>query len=1122
LALAFRQRTQLSEAGPPSPYWVLARGGKDLVGSVYIPGQGGSKILSALGKTLRGKGVRKGVDQIFLVGDWNMSAQKALARIANWGITDQFQFKSIPFSGSSKTCHGHRRKTWSSIDYAIVGNRMDPKHMEMGQVTAVVDRSWELSDHWPVLTRLTQSNPVSSEEQAQMRRMIRSRLVEERQTIATSNRWEPLLWLMRKEQEQEREDVDKLANVLDETCWNLAQEIKAVKSGTVPPSSTTMALSKSTLTEIHNRRKQYQTWISCEEGQAEMTEKAKYLEQRKQTRGAVKKDLLKAWKASIFKGSEALRTNQSKTAWTWVQRAIGSPSRNSGGGGGGPKPVFGLDNQLKTTVTEIAEAWAGHYGALAADQTGHSRDSLYWRNMDTSSTSQRPSLSELDEELTWREVNKALWSLKSGKAAGSDGIVPEMVQAARGTNRKQSCPDTLMGKVMMEILTRIWMSGNIPSNWETAIVVSIPKKGDESNMDNYRGISLIPVVLKLLSTVVARRISQVAEKNGLLAKEQAGFRDREECMGQIIALYEIAKRRWLDGSKKTYVAFIDFKKAYDRVPQEALFHKMEQAGWVAEGRCMTFLRALYQGSKMSVRVNAETGARSPAVQLLRGLRQGCPLSPVLFDLFINDALCGMQGVDVPGKPKGLPLKCPGLLFADDLVLLANSTMELQLSLKRMEEWANRWEMEVGATKCGILCLHGSINDLGTDPGMWKLQGQIVPKLSNYTYLGWKITDDMGLDGGLEERARLGMAVVQSQNRFLCSKWIPSPLKQMVLRSILIPTLTYGGELTGMCRDRVQKLSKPLEIGLRWIAGMSGDSHATSMATLHRAYNMAPVASRAAYQRARAYRKYRSLRTWIATLILNPPKSQQKTWTSGSITWLKTRKMENQSDKKVMEDDWHRWEGGRTETARRYAKANFGASIKRLNKAELKFPQWTTGFGILHKMRNGAFWSAQRLARIGKLGTEYKTKCPCCKVEGQPETDDHILLVCRTWDCERVRCLGERFGKLGGVDGHSIDPLGVSTCVLGGNGIGETSQLVVVRQEGNNLQNYEGSTKWKPPELHQVAAYLDSIASRRMQMINACGNSAKPAMVGNDGRPDPPPRAKAQLGRAPLIPAEVPR
>ena len=384
------------------------------------------------------------------------------------------------------------------------------------------------------------------------------------------------------------------------------------------------------------------------------------------------------------------------------------------------------------------------------------------------------------------------------KGRGSDGIVPEMVQAARGTDKKQSCPDTLMGKVVMEILSSIWMSGKIPSSWETAIVLSIPKKGDGSNMDNYRGISLIPIILKLLSTVVARRISQIVEKYELLAKEQAGFRDREECMGQVIALYEIAKRRWLDGSKKTYAAFIDFKKAYDRVPQEALFYKMEQAGWVVGGRCMTFLRALYQGSKISVRVNVETGTRSPTVQLLRGLRQGCPLSPVLFDLFINDVLCGMQGVDVPGKPKGLPLQCPGLLFADDLVLLADSTMELQISLNKMEVWANRWEMEIGAAKCGILCLHGSINDLGTDRSMWKVQGQIIPKLSNYTYLGWKITDNMEYNAGLEERTRLGMVVVQAQRKFLCSKWIPSPLKQMVLRGILIPTLTYGGELTGMC------------------------------------------------------------------------------------------------------------------------------------------------------------------------------------------------------------------------------------------------------------------------------------------------------------------------------------
>ena len=68
-------------------------------------------------------------------------------------------------------------------------------------------------------------------------------------------------------------------------------------------------------------------------------------------------------------------------------------------------------------------------------------------------------------------------------------------------------------------------------SWETAVMVPIPKKGDLTQVNNYRGISLMPVGLKIVSTILARRIQSWAERHGKLDRGQAGFRAREEAVG---------------------------------------------------------------------------------------------------------------------------------------------------------------------------------------------------------------------------------------------------------------------------------------------------------------------------------------------------------------------------------------------------------------------------------------------------------------------------------------------------------------------------------------------------------------------------------------------------------------
>jgi len=196
------------------------------------------------------------------------------------------------------------------------------------------------------------------------------------------------------------------------------------------------------------------------------------------------------------------------------------------------------------------------------------------------------------------------------------------------------------------------------------------------------------VGLKILSKIVIKRISDYALSHGFIRPEQFGFRNKEECISLYISIREICQRRMIKG-KFTYLAFLDFKKVYDSVPIYNILTKLSNIG--IRDKCLRFIKNLNLTSKAHA---SHYGCLSEEFPIHRGVRQGCLLSPILFNIFIDNLLdkCRRFGVVVEGK------KCCGYLFADDIVLIAPGIKSLRSILNNVHDWAKKNKMTFGINK----------------------------------------------------------------------------------------------------------------------------------------------------------------------------------------------------------------------------------------------------------------------------------------------------------------------------------------------------------------------------------------------------------------------------------------
>ena len=349
-----------------------------------------------------------------------------------------------------------------------------------------------------------------------------------------------------------------------------------------------------------------------------------------------------------------------------------------------------------------------HFENLSSAPTGHEQAP---EDSDATGENEHTPPQSFDDPFTESEVKKLIESLKNGKACGLDFIRNEFL--------KNMSQRTL--SVVTRLFNVVLRTGIVPEAWCIGAIVPLYKgKGPKDDLDNYRGITLLSCIGKLFTSLINKRLTDFLESTGSIGPEQAGFRKGHSTTDHAFALHMLIELYKQKG-KRIYAAFVDYRKAFDYVDRSALWSKLLKEG--INGHVLRVIMNIYAKAKSCVKSSGKISRSFPNTI---GVRQGENLSPLLFDIFLNDFEYSLSRRNGDYSYRGLPFiselyeqeirgngvageldvdaffRIYCLLYADDTIILAESPEELQTALNALHAYCLKWKITVNVKKTKVI------------------------------------------------------------------------------------------------------------------------------------------------------------------------------------------------------------------------------------------------------------------------------------------------------------------------------------------------------------------------------------------------------------------------------------
>lgn len=408
-------------------------------------------------------------------------------------------------------------------------------------------------------------------------------------------------------------------------------------------------------------------------------------------------------------------------------------------------------------------------------------------------TSTFPVLEDLVEGAhgwTREEIVDEIDRQDAAKACGADGIHIKFLKAVKGTK-------IVLG--LQQLFTQCMWQGRTPRAWNRSEIELITKDlAKPRDSRNLRPISLIPIFRKLFERLLLLRYS-----DGEWAKlhpGQAGFRHGYSTYTNAAMVHE-----WLSSGSRKLAVFLDLKSAFDVVDYQLLDEKLRRRG--CPQQVLRLIRSLmFTDIQSRLQIN---GQITSYFQRTRGVLQGSPLSPWLFNLFIDDLL---QAVNPP--PPQLP-DC--LFYADDGVLIPALGREIPKLLAIVEDWTLKNRIALNVGKCGILTRVHHREPL-------RVYGEEIPYVDQYMYLGFPMRKGgIDFERHLEQRTQAVVGRLKWLQIFTNS-WC-SQTRLEVFKQYFQPMMEYGGPLViawmrgkrGNRKKEVGQATRGLREIMMWIA-----------------------------------------------------------------------------------------------------------------------------------------------------------------------------------------------------------------------------------------------------------------------------------------------------------------
>ena len=358
-------------------------------------------------------------------------------------------------------------------------------------------------------------------------------------------------------------------------------------------------------------------------------------------------------------------------------------------------------------------------------------------------------------------------------------------------------PELLL-KLFNSILSNTWIS----EDWLMSLITAIHKKGAKEDPDNYRGISLMSCMAKLFLTIINNRLTTFALEHKILSPGQLGFVSGNRTSDPHIILNNIVQKYCHRKKKKLFGCFVDFSKAFDSVPRDLLLDKLSKNG--INGKVFEIIKTIYTEDKASVKFGDKF---SPTFSTNRGVRQGCVLSPLLFNIFLSDIQNIFDKCGHNPKLNDTEISC--LLWADDILILSDTEEGLQAKLDNLARYCKKNKLEVNTdktkamifTKSGRLLKH-----------QFYFRKTALENVRSYKYLGFLVTPSGEIKSGLEDlRVRALRAIAKIRKSlgplFQNNIWNTLHLYNYMVKPILLYCCDFWGTLKHPKNSPIERIHR---------------------------------------------------------------------------------------------------------------------------------------------------------------------------------------------------------------------------------------------------------------------------------------------------------------------------